>query len=139
MTKNTVVRISEQEPKLPDPREYAPPEARMSRFSEEAAKAAQYVADLERQVRLLQNEMSLLNAHIQVVEESNALLHERILELEKTNERLAHVSSVIQTRISIATETLIGIQQVVPPKQVDVAPAIEKSLSPPTEQQDPDV
>jgi outer membrane murein-binding lipoprotein Lpp len=110
---------------------YAPPDVRASRFSEEAAKAAQYVLDLENKVKRLNQDVTALTSHIQVIEESNALLHEEIKNLKAENSRLAHVSSVIETRLHVATETLLGIKAVIPPREVDVTAGVEAALTQP--------
>ncbi len=99
------------------PEVFAPEALRASRRSEAAAVAAQHVDDLEREVKLLQNEAMILQAHIKVIEESNVMLHQEIDSLKKANERLNYVSSVIETRLHVATDVILGIKAIIPPQE----------------------
>ncbi len=114
------------------PEMFAPEALRASRRSEAAAVAAQHVDDLEREVKMLQNEAMILQAHIKVIEESNVMLHQEIDSLKKANERLNYVSSVIETRLHVATDVILGIKAIIPPQEREThanVPTLESVLA----------
>ncbi len=129
---NGAVKIEPMQPPVPLAKAvetYAPPEIRQSRYSEEAAKAAQYVADLEQKIAMLESRINVQQSHIQVLEESNTILHEENRSLAEHSDRLTYVSTVIETRLHMATEVLLGIKAVVPPRdEAPPAPIPDEAL-----------
>lgn len=104
----------------PPPRsdvEFAPRHARTRQLGEAAARAAQYVDDLESEVGQLKAEAATLRSHINVLEESNEIIKEEAEALRRDNERLTRENTAIATRVQMAAEILLVLRKpvVLPP------------------------
>lgn len=96
---------------------FAPRHARTGQLRAAAAKAAQYVDDLEGETDQLKAEASTLRSHISVLEESNEILQEEINSLRRDNERLTRENTAVATRVEMAAEILLALRKpvVLPP------------------------
>lgn len=101
--------------KEPTVRDFAPPSVRQAR-SAAAADAAARWEQLESELETTKAELVKLRSHVQVIEESNKILHEDAEGLRTENDRLKHEKAVIMTRIEAAGDVLIGLIKPIPPK-----------------------
>lgn len=95
---------------LEAPSDFAPPRVRLTRLSETAARAAQYVEDLEATTRDLSFEASQLKAHISVLERTNEILQTELTALRGENERLLRENVTVAAKISAAATLLLDLR-----------------------------
>lgn len=105
----------------PPPAEYIPRSARRQMLGEKAARAAQYVDDLETEVEQLRAENS-------VFRETNILLHEANDSLKTENERLVRENTAIATRVEMAAEILLHLRKPVETNHVDPSEKAEAAI-----------
>lgn len=87
--------------------DYMPRRQRSAKYAEAMEEADKLEQDLQAE----RSASALLRSQLQVVEESNTILHEEIAGLKKDNERLVRENTTIHERLKIVAEILINLMK----------------------------
>lgn len=112
----------ERQPNLAVPNAYG-------RRSALAAEAAARWEALERETEELRQSLNAAEASIAVLTQSSEALKTEIASLRFDNERLVRENTTIQTRVTIAAETLLAIRRPSPEVEEATVSAVEAAMN----------
>ena len=83
------------------------PDPRQRRISEAAAGAAQYVIDLEGEVSRLKEELGFERNRNSLLNETNKILHEQVMQLELENRKIRDSRGRCRTKLQVSGQIVL--------------------------------
>lgn len=95
--------------RMPPTRAVLPERILTERRADAAAEARQHVIDLEEAIKVAIDERDAANNRVTIVEEANALLHERVVQLEHDCKRAERRVMIAMTKVHDAAGIIVSI------------------------------